>query len=168
MINMKAKCHRILELVVVIGVLVASNVAFSQTNQDTTTRLDYFNLDGEFVYRGGLYVDSAGLLYGIVDEKRCQWYTAKVIGKRAIVKDRPIAMFKTEGNVVTLNYPTSFVVHVKLKRASFESFLKENTVNGDLVEPVDLRVKGKQLKIYTQIGFSAKQKYTLSNRYRGE
>lgn len=132
----------------------------AQTDNDTINRIDFLNLNGQFIKKGAAYTDSAGSIYGILDKKICKWYYAEVVSNQAIVANSIIAEYDLKHNFITLYYPTE-VIYIKFEKMSFYDFLKENTREGVLVDSEKLRLGGIKPKIYCTLN---RRSYKLSKR----
>lgn len=126
-----------------LGLVVHSNAQ----SQDTLQELKFLNLNGQFIRKNGMYQDTAGNQYGIKLRRVCNVFTTSYAGRIVISKSSTIADYNEPNNTILLFYDDQ-IRYVKFRKGNFIKFIEENTANGNLKPPSELKYKGKDLKVY--------------------
>lgn len=124
--------------------------AIAQDAPDTINQIEYLNLDGTFIRYSNYYLDTNGASYGLFNIEQCRVYTTGVVGEKAIVRDSVVAAYRHDRNYIELHYPDK-IVYCRFKDRDFTKFLRENTIDGKLVNRDKVLIDGKKPKMFCNI-----------------
>lgn len=138
----------------------------SQNLEDSllVNKIEFLNLEGEFKANGSIYYDKDSLKFGILQYEVCAFFAMVPFKQAAFVKDSLIAIHYLKSDIIEIYYSNQHSFINTNSTYTLMNFLKENTINGKIVEQEKLKCNGEKPKVYCQMIHNSRGKIRLKKK----